>query len=167
MRLLLALMLLLWVSPLSAQGGAAGPSKFRIGMFGFAAGAGIDFWGDDQVVFGATVDLGDLYGERLRMRAGGELGIGSEFDTYVFSGEIVFRFLPDDMVAVPYIGGGAGLYTQEACDSVAGCPALWLQFALGFDLRIRDYIGWFMEYHAEDAFRRNRIFIGFTTRRGR
>jgi len=166
MRSLLAVLLLFWAAPLAAQG-AGGPPKFRVGLFGFAAGAGIDFSGDDQVVFGATFDLGDLYGQRLRMRAGGELGIGSDFDTYVFNAEILFRFLPDTMVAVPYIGGGAGLYTQEACDSVGSCPAVWLQFALGFDLRIRDYLAWFMEYHAEDAFRRNRIFIGFTTRRGR
>ena len=165
MRVLVAL-LVLWAAPVVAQDSSVQPSKFRIGLFGFAAQAGIDFSGDDQAVFGATLDLGNLYGERLRMRGGAELGIGSEANTYVFNGEIIFRFLPDLMVAVPYVGGGIGLFTQEQCDSAAGCPAVWLQFALGFELRIRDHIAWFLEYHAEDAFRRNRLFVGLTTRRG-
>jgi hypothetical protein len=167
MRVLVAVLILCWTAPVAAQDTGAQPSKFRLGLFGFAAQAGIDFSGDDQAVFGATLDVGNLYGERLRMRAGAELGIGSAANTYVFNGEILFRFLPDAMVAVPYVGGGLALYTQEQCDSVARCPAVWLQFALGFELRIRDYIAWFMEYHGEDAFRRNRLFIGLTTRRGR
>ena len=162
MRLTLSLLLLLVASPLTAQ-----QSKFRVGLFGFAAQAGIDLSGDDQAVFGATLDLGDLYGERLRMRGGAELGIGSAANSYVFNAEILFRFLPDSMVAVPYIGGGLGLYTQEQCGTADGCPAVWFQFALGFELRIREHLGWFVEYHGEDAFRRNRLFIGLTTRRSR
>ena len=167
MRFLVALFVMCWAVPLAAQEEGGQPAKFRIGLFGFAAQAGIDFSGDDQAVFGATLDVGNLYGERLRMRTGAELGIGSTANTYVFNGEILFRFLPDTMVAVPYVGGGLGLFTQEQCDSAGSCPAVWLQFALGFELRIRDYIAWFLEYHAEDAFRRNRLFIGLTTRRGR
>ena len=163
MRLTTCLLLLLFLAvPLTGQ-----QPKFRVGLFGFTAQAGVDFSGDDQAVFGGSLDLGDLYGERLRMRGGAELGIGSAANTYVFNGEILFRFLPDSMVAVPYVGGGLGLYTQEGCGDAAGCPAVWFQFALGFELRIRDHIGWFVEYHGEDAFRRNRIFVGLTTRRTR
>jgi hypothetical protein len=164
MRASLGLLLLLCAAPLAAQGAEG---KFGVGLFGFAAATGIDFSGDDQLLFATTFDLGNLYGERLRLRGGGELGIGSELNTYVFNAEIMFRFLSDTMGAVPYVGAGAGLFTQEACDSAAGCPSLWLQFALGFELRIRDHLAWFMEYHAEDVFRRARIFIGLTTRRGR
>ena len=78
MRFTLSLLLLLLASPLTAQ-----QSKFRVGLFGFAAQAGIDFSDDDQAVFGTTLDLGDLYGERLRMRGGAELGIGSAANTIV------------------------------------------------------------------------------------
>jgi hypothetical protein len=41
-----------------------------------------------------------------------------------------------------------------------------VQFALGFEIRIRDRIAWLVEYHPLDALRRQRILIGFTTRRG-
>jgi hypothetical protein len=101
------------------------------------------------------------------LRGSGELGVGSEANTYVFNAEIMFRFLPDAMTAVPYIGGGVGLFTQENCDTADTCPDLWLQFALGFEVRIRSYMAWFIEYHAEDVFNRNRLFIGLTTKRGR
>jgi len=46
------------------------------------------------------------------------------------------------------------------------CPAFWAQFVLGFELKLRNQINWLLEYHAEDAFRRHRVFVGLTTRRG-
>lgn len=143
------------------------PPKFRLGLFGFGVQAGIDFSGDDQLVFGSTLDLGDLYTDRLRIRGSGELGIGSAVNTYVVSGEISFRFLPDTKVVVPYVGGGLGLYSQEGCGDVDGCPAIWLQFAAGFEVDLRAPVRWLVEYHGGNAFKQHRLLIGLTTRRER
>ncbi len=164
MRLSAAMLLCLLAGPLHAQD-TGGVPKFRIGLFGFAAQLGVDFAGDDQLVVGSALDLGNIYGERLRLRGSAQLGVGSEVNTYVFNGEILLRFLPDAEVAVPYIGGGVGLYTQEDCGSADSCPDLWLQFILGFEVRIRSYIAWFIEYQGQDVFNRNRLFIGLTTKR--
>ena len=165
MRFLATLMACLLATPLHGQDTGSLP-KFRLGLFGFGAQIGVDFAGDDQLVVGSALDLGNVYGERLRLRGSAELGVGSEADTYVFSGELILRFLSEDQIAVPYIGGGVGLYTQAGCGAAEGCPDLWLQFALGFEVRIRSYIAWFIEYHGEDVFNHNRLFIGLTTKRG-
>ncbi len=141
--------------------------RFRLGLFGFGVQGGIDFTGDEQLVLGTAVDLGDLYTDRLRMRATGELGRGGDGDTYVINGELVYRFVADTILAVPYVGAGVALFSQEACDSAPGCPGLWLQFALGFEIKIREPISWLLEYHSEDAFRRHRLLFGLTTRRVR
>lgn len=157
-------------APLTAQEAQADrsgdPAKFRVGFFGFGARAGIDFKDDNQVVFGYTLDLGDLYTDRLRMRAVGEVGLGSAGDTYVLGGEFTYRFVPDATLAVPYMGGGLALYSQEGCGELADCPALWLQFALGFEISIREPMRWFVEFHAEDSLSRHRLLVGLTTRRG-
>ena len=154
---------LLFATGLEAQDS---PSKFRLGLFGFGVVAGVDLSGDDQLVFGSTLDLGDVFGDRLRMRGSGELGIGSEANTYVVSGEMTFRFLPDTRSVVPYVGGGVGLYSQEGCGDVDGCPAVWLQFAAGFEVDLRAPVRWMVEYHGQNAFRQHRLLIGLTTRRG-
>ncbi len=146
---------------------ASAVPKFRLGLFGFAARAGIDFAGEDQLVFGYSLDMGDLYTDRLRMRAVGEIGLGASGDTYVAGGELTYRFVPDGTLAVPYLGGGLGLYSQEGCGDVAGCPALWLQFALGFEISIRAPMRWLVEYHAGDSLSHHRFFVGLTTTRGR
>jgi hypothetical protein len=141
--------------------------KFRLGLFGFGVQAGLDLTGDDQLIFGSTLDLGDLYGDRLRMRASGELGTGAATNTYVISAELTYRFVADTMFTVPYVGGGLGLFSQDGCGDIDACPAVWLQFAIGFEINIRAPMRWLVEYHAEDAFSRHRLLIGLTTRRGR
>lgn len=168
-RCLVRLLWLLLLGIVTSAGAEAqdAPPKFRLGLFGFAVQAGLDFSGDDQLVFGSTLDLGNLYTERLRMRGSGELGIGSGSNTYVVSGEIIFRFVPDSIFAVPYAGGGLGLHSQQGCADVAGCPAIWLQFAAGFEINLRAPMRWLVEYHGENAFRQHRLLIGLTTRRGR
>lgn len=174
MRVYLALLLSsLAATPLLSQQefqpprGQAVIPRFRLGLFGFGVHGGIDFTGDDQLVLGTAVDLGDLYTDRLRMRASGELGRGGDGDTYVINGELVYRFVADSILAVPYVGAGFALFSQEDCDSAPGCPGLWLQFALGFEIKIREPVSWLLEYHSEDAFRRHRLLVGLTTRRVR
>lgn len=169
--LLLVSCLVIAAGPATAQedygGRTAATPKLRFGLFGFAARAGIDFTGEDQLVLGYSLDLGDLYTERVRMRALGEIGLGASGDTYVVGGELTYRLVPDGTLAVPYLGGGLGLYSQEGCGDVAGCPALWLQFALGFEISIRAPMRWLVEYHAEDSLSHHRFFVGLTTIRGR
>lgn len=144
--------------------GARGP--VWIGLAGFGTRFGVDFSGDEQPVLGVSLDIGDLGMPRLRLRPSFEVGFGSGFDTYVVSLETVYRFVDDQEVAVPYLGGGLGLYSQEQCGAADSCPELWLQAALGFELRLRENLNWFIEFHAEDAFSRQRVFVGLTTRRG-
>lgn len=165
MRLSVILVACLLATPLHAQQGIDALPKFGLGLHGFGARIGVDFAGDDQLVVGSALDLGNVYGERLRLRGSAELGVGSDANTYVFNAELILRFLSDAQIAVPYIGGGIGLYTQEGCDTAEVCPDLWLQFALGFEVRIRSYMAWFIEYHGEDVFNQNRLFIGLTTKR--
>lgn len=173
MRLLAGLTLILIASPLWAQDPYESPASefesgrpFQLGLFGFSARGGVDFEGQGQALASFAVDLGDLYTERFRLRPSAELGFGWGDNTYVANLEALYRFTSDTAVAVPYVGGGIGLFGQEGCGANDDCPEFWAQFVLGFELRLRNQLNWLLEYHAEDAFRRHRIFIGLTTRRG-
>ena len=173
MRVLPLLMLVLGAAPAAAQeeyqsvvqeGPDGGP--FRLGLYGFAARGGVDFEGEKQALVSVALDLGDLYTDRLRLRPSGELGFAAGANTYVANVEVVYRFTADTVIAVPYVAGGVGVFGREACDPDPDCPAVWAQFALGFELKLRAQFNWLLEYHAEDAFRRHRLFLGLTTRRG-
>jgi len=159
------------VTPLRGQDAPAEefarPAKFRLALLGFGVRAGVDLSGEDQLILGSTLDLGDLYTDRLRMRASGELGLGAGADTYVIGAEVTYRFVADSMFTVPYLGGGLALYSQEDCDSEPACPAFWPQFVLGFEIDLRAPIRWLVEYHAEDGFSHHRLLVGLTTRRQR
>ncbi len=146
---------------------AAADRPFQFGLLGFGTRVGADFHGDDQVILSVTLDWGDLYGSRLRLRPSGEFGFGSGPNTYVGSLEAVYRFTADSVIAVPYVGAGVGLFGQEDCGGAPACPAAWAQFVLGFELKFREQFNWLLEYHGEDALRRHRLFIGLTTRRRR
>ncbi len=173
MRILPLLFGLLLTTSLSAQDDyqtadvADRPARpFQLGFYGFAARAGVDFEGQGQAVASFAVDMGNLYTDRLRLQPSAELGFGWGDATYVVNLEVLYRFTADAAAAVPYVGGGVALAGQENCGSVDDCPGFWVQVVLGCELRLRDRINWLLEYHAEDAFRRHRIFIGLTTRRG-
>jgi hypothetical protein len=145
---------------------AAEQSGTRIALLGFGARGGLDFTGSDQLVVGMALDLGQLFTRRLRLRPSGELGVGSGATTYVGSLEALFRFAGDDAPAIPYVGAGASVAGEERCDSTPGCPAVWLNVAIGFELPFRSTFNWLLEYHGMDALRRHRFYIGLTTRRG-
>lgn len=141
-------------------------SSIQVGLYGFSARGGVDVEGDGQALVSVALDIGSLFVDRLRMRPSGEIGVLNGDNTYVANLELVYRFTSDADAAVPYIGTGIGLAGRGACATDPNCPALWVQFALGFELRVRDRLSWLLEYHPEDAFRRQRMFIGLTTRRG-
>src|SRR6185295_6891003 len=59
------------------------PSKVKIGLTGFGARAGVDFKGTSQLVSSITLDVADLYSDRIRVRPSGEIGIGGGVNTYL------------------------------------------------------------------------------------
>ena len=172
MRILFVFLSVVFTTALSAQneyealeGNGTASRPFQLGVFGFSARAGVDLEGQGQALASFAMDLGNLYSDRLRLRPSAELGFGWGDNTYVANLEALFRFTSDSDVAVPYLGGGIALSGQEGCGEVDDCPAVWAQFVLGFEMRMQHQINWLLEYHAEDAFRRHRFFVGLATRR--
>jgi hypothetical protein len=141
-------------------------SRVRLGIFGFGMRMGVDFSGRNQAVLSPTLDAGDLFTDRVRFRPSAEVGVGDTAVTYVMNLELMYRFTADKEAAVPYIGFGGGVYSQERCGAAPDCPRVWAQFALGFEIKFRQNMNWLLEYHGEDGLRRHRFFIGLTTRRG-
>lgn len=139
---------------------------FYVGLEGFTSRFGIDVTDDNQAVVGTGLDLGNVGSDRFRFRSMVEVGFGSGTDTYVFGVDVVYRFMPETERAVPYVGIGPGVFTAEDCASFASCPKVWPQFTIGFELRMRQAFNWLLEYRAEDAFGRHRLFVGLTSRRG-
>lgn len=152
--------------PVRAQEPPTAGPRSALGLYGFSARGGVDFKDDGQAVVSVALDVGHLFTPRLRLRPSADLGFLGGDNTYLASFEMVYRILDDREVAVPYLGTGMGVWGREACGDDPSCPGLWLQFVLGFEVRIRDRISWLMEYHPVDVFRRHRIMIGLTTRRG-
>ncbi len=144
---------------------AGSENRTRIALLGFGTRGGIDFTGTDQLVIGLTLDLGQLFTNRLRLRPSGELGVGSGASTYAGSLEALFRFTGDGAPAIPFVGAGFSIVGQERCDSTPDCPDAWFDVAIGFELPFRSTFNWLLEYHGMDALRRHRFYIGLTTRR--
>lgn len=161
----------------AAPGGPAAAQDFRppsdspsegrlhLGLMGFGVRSGIEVTNPQQLIFGAALDLGDLFSSRVRLRPSLELGIGSGINTYVTSVESLFRFTDDGEAAVPYFGLGFSLAGREGCGADPDCPDLWANVLLGFELRYRATFNWLVEYHGMDAFRQHRFYLGLTTRR--
>lgn len=141
-------------------------SGTHIGLFGFGVRGGVDVEGAGQLVVGTTLDLGDLFTQRIRLRPSAEIGVFNGPNTYVGNFEILWRFALDDEVAIPYLGGGVGVAGHEDCGANPSCPALWANVVFGFELHYRSTYSWLLEYHGMDALRRHRFYIGLTTRRG-
>ena len=148
------------------QVGAKGTTGTRIGLFGFGTRGGIDLRSPSQMVFGVTLDMGDLFSPRVRLRPSGEIGVFNGVNSFVASGEVLYRFTEDDQPAIPYLGTGLSVAGHESCGTDPNCPGIWLNLAFGFELRYRSTFNWLLEYHAMDALRHNRLYIGLTTRRG-
>lgn len=138
----------------------------RLGIFGFGTRLGVDFAGRNQLVLSPTLDAGDIFTDRVRIRPSVEVGLGDTATTYVVNLELMYRFTADREAAVPYLGFGGAVYSQERCSTATDCPRLWAQFAMGFEIKFREHMNWLVEYHGEDGLRRHRFFIGLTTRRG-
>lgn len=142
-----------------------GPARTRLGLLGFGMRAGADL-GSGAAVLGVALDAGNVFVERLRLRPSAEIGILNGPNTYVGSFEGLYRLSDDHQSATPYFGAGLAVAGHAGCGADAGCPGLWINFVLGIEVRYRSTFNWLLEYHALNAFRRNRVYLGLTTRRG-
>jgi len=97
-----------FVPPKNAKHGGT-----RIGLFGFGVRGGVDFRRSGQLVLGTTLDIGDLFSNRLRLRPSAEVGLFNGANTYVGNFEVLWRFTTDEEVATPYIGGGLALAGRD------------------------------------------------------
>lgn len=162
--------LVLSAVPVAARGQDFEPAtptpRTALGLMGFSARGGVDFQDGGQAVVSVALDLGYVLTPRLRLRPSGELGFLGGDNTYVGNAELIYRFRPDADAAVPYVGTGLALFGRAACGADPACPRVWLQFALGFEVRIRPGVRWLMEYHPENAFRRQRVFVGLASEGG-
>ena len=138
----------------------------RIGLFGFGARGGIDVAHQSQLVVGVTLDAGDLWTDRLRIRPSGEIGMFNGANSYVGSLEALYRLSGDEEMATPYVGGGFSFAGHDACGSDRECPDLWANIAVGLEVHFRSTFNWLLEYHALAGFNHNRLYMGLTTRRG-
>lgn len=138
----------------------------RLGLFGFGVHSGLDFTGTGQFILGTTLDVGDLFSPRVRIRPSGEIGVFNSSNTFVGSLEALYRFTEDDQLATPYIGTGFSIAGHEGCSTDPDCPDFWVNIVFGFELHFRSTFNWLLEYHAMDAMGRHRIYVGLTTRRG-
>jgi len=140
-------------------------SKIKIGFYGFGTRLGWDVE-DGEAIISITFDLGNLGSDQVRLRPSAEIGFAEDVNTYAVSAEILYRFTPDTEKAIPYVGLGLALAGSDDCSIRDGCPEAWLQFVMGFEVEFRSSMNWLLEYHAEDALNRHRLFFGLTTRRG-
>ena len=138
----------------------------RLGLFGFGVRAGIDLLGSTQMVFGITLDAGNLVSSRFRLRPSGEIGFFNDQNSYVGSFEALYRFTGDEQMATPYVGAGFSLAGHKSCGSDPNCPALWANLVVGLELHYRSTFNWLLEYHPMNSFHHNRLYAGLTTRRG-
>jgi hypothetical protein len=138
----------------------------RIGLFGFGVRSGVDLHGAGQLLLGTTLDVGDLFSSRVRMRPSAEIGVFNGPNTYVGNFDTMWRFTEDEQVATPYIGLGLSVAGRERCGADPQCPDLWLNLTFGFEMHYRSTFNWMMEYRAMDTLRRHRVYVGLTTRRG-
>ncbi len=172
MRLLLPVCAaVLLAAPVSAQefrppDEGAPASGTRLGLYGFGVRSGVDFTRRGRLALGASLDFGQLFTARLRLRPVAELSVFNGPNTYVGAVDVIYLFTPPDAVARPYAGLGAALAGGARCSADPDCPALWLNVVLGFELRFRPTFNWLLEYHGMDLLRENRILIGLTTRSG-
>jgi hypothetical protein len=138
----------------------------KLGLFGFGVRSGIDLARPRQMVVGVTLDAGNLWTRRLRIRPSGEIGVFNGANSYVGSLEALYRLAGDEEMATPYAGGGFSFAGHDACGSDPQCPGLWVTIAVGVELHFRSTFNWLLEYHALSGFGHNRLYVGLTTRRG-
>ena len=138
---------------------ASSGSGVRVDLFGFSVRGGIDVTPPTQWVVGTTLDVAELWSPRVRARPSLEVSSDGNAVHLHWSGEVTYRFEPDNAPAIPYVGVGIGHMTR-----CPGCTTIWPTVVMGFELKFRPAFNWLIEYHALDRFGRHRFFVGLATR---
>ncbi len=146
-------------TPPASAPGPRNHDGFRLDILGFSTRAGFQVNNGGQFLLGSTVDLIQLGIPQVRGRTSFEFGFGTP-STIGINEEVMYRFLADTASAIPYIGVGVGYLDDNTVKRV------WPTVAIGFELPFRRTMNWLVEYHALDALRRSRFFIGLATRGG-
>src|SRR5258706_10530961 len=125
----------------------------RFGLFGFGVRGGVDFRRSSQLVLGSTLDIGDLFSNRLRLRPSAEIGVFHGPNTYVGNFELLWRFTNDEEVATPYIGAGLGVAGRGGGGTDPHCPRLLPHTAFGVALRYPSTLNLILQYPRTDPVR--------------
>ena len=144
--------------PSPGQSSAAGSSGFLVDVLGFSTRGGFQVNKGGQFLLGSTIDIAQLGTPQVRLRPSFEVGFGSSSTSIGLNAEVVYRFQPDSAVAIPYLGLGWGYYDDHATKRG------WATVAMGFELPFKRNMNWLLEYHALDALKRSRFFVGLATR---
>src|SRR2546421_11775924 len=78
----------------------------RLGLLGFGVRGGIDLSGNTQLVFGVTLDAGNLLTSRFRLRPSGEIGVFHGVNSYAGGLGGVSRFTGEGRGGRPCAGRG-------------------------------------------------------------
>ncbi len=166
--ILLALPLALLAPPAAAQefhppsGGVstATSNDLNVDIFAFSVRGGVDVTHGAQWVLGTSLDVAELWSPRVRFRPSVEIAsTGGSSVQFHWAGEIIYRFMPDNAAAIPYVGLGLGHMSN-----CSGCTTIWPTVVIGFELQFRPSFNWLLEYHALDRLGRHRFLVGLSTR---
>jgi len=98
----------------------------RLGLLGFGVRGGIDLSGKTQLVFGVTLDAGNLLSNRFRLRPSGEIGVFNGVNSYVGSLEGLYR-LTGEGQAVPIARTCGSMWSWASSCTIAprstGCSS--------------------------------------------
>jgi hypothetical protein len=143
-----------------AQSPAPASSGFLVDVLGFSTRGGFQVNKGGQVLLGSTIDIAQLGTPQVRLRPSFEVGFGQSSTSIGINAEVVYRFQPDAAPAIPYLGLGWGYYDDRSTKRG------WATVAMGFELPFKRNMNWLLEYHALDALKRSRFFVGLATRGG-
>ena len=136
----------------------AGQSGFVMDVLGFSTRGGFQVNKGGQFLLGSTIDIAQLGTPQVRLRPSFEVGFGNSTTSIGLNAEVVYRFQPDAAPAIPYLGLGWGYYDDHTTRRG------WATVAMGFELPFKRNMNWLIEYHALDALKRSRFFVGLATR---
>src|SRR5438477_12464297 len=76
----------------------------RLGLLGFGVRGGIDLSGKTQLVFGVTLDAGNLANNRFRLRPSGDIGVFNGVNRYGGRRVGLDRITGEGSAVTPYAG---------------------------------------------------------------
>ena len=116
----------------------------------------------DNQVLGSAIDVAQLGSPQVRLRPSFEFSGAGTSTALHLALEVIYRFQPDRAPAIPYVGLGAGYFSQPS----TGRHTVWPTLVMGFELGFRPSFNWLLEYHSLDRLGRHRFLLGLSTRGG-